>query len=95
MVEAKDCVEGAGSSYSGSTREVGMLIIGEKINSSIKSVAAAIEIKDAEFIQKLAIDQVAAAAGMIDINAGVFVDNEIQFLKWLVTTVQEVVDVPL
>ena len=55
-----------------------MLIIGEKINSSIKSVAAAIETKDNNFVQKLAIDQVTAGADMLDVNAGVFVDTEVR-----------------
>ena len=33
-----------------------MLIIGDKINSSIKSVATAIETKDENFVQKLAME---------------------------------------
>lgn len=72
-----------------------MLIIGEKINSSIKSVAAAIETKDNNFVQKLAMDQVGAGADMLDVNAGVFIDREVQLLPWLVKKVQEVADVPL
>jgi len=72
-----------------------MLIIGEKVNSSIKSVAAAIENREADYIRKLALDQVTAGADMIDVNAGIFTDDEVQLLQWLVTTVQEVTDVPL
>ena len=72
-----------------------MLIIGEKLNSSIKSVAAAIEIKDEDYIRKLVLDQLSAGADMIDVNAGVFLDREVQFLRWLVRTVQEAADVPL
>jgi 5-methyltetrahydrofolate--homocysteine methyltransferase len=72
-----------------------MLIIGEKINSSIKKVAAAIEARDADYIRKLALDQIEAGADMIDVNAGTFVDDEVQLLQWLVKTVQEVTDAPL
>ena len=72
-----------------------MLIIGEKINSSIKSVATAIETKDEDFVQKLAIEQVAAGADMLDVNAGIFVDREVELLPWLVKKAQEVADVPL
>lgn len=72
-----------------------MLIIGEKINSSISSVAEAIEKKDRKFIQKLAIGQVNAGADIIDVNAGAFLEREIELLPWLVETVQEVVDLPL
>jgi 5-methyltetrahydrofolate--homocysteine methyltransferase len=72
-----------------------MLIIGEKINSSIPSTAAAIQKRDADYIRKLAKDQVEAGAGMLDVNAGTFVDEEIELLKWLIGLVQEVTDVPL
>jgi 5-methyltetrahydrofolate--homocysteine methyltransferase len=72
-----------------------MLIIGEKINSSIPATAAAIEKRDADYIRKLAKDQAEAGAGMIDVNAGTFVDEEIELLKWLITLVKEVTDTPL
>src|SRR5271157_1211832 len=72
-----------------------MLIIGEKINSSIPSTAAAIEKRDADYIRRLARDQVEAGAGMIDVNAGTFVGEEVALLKWLINLVQEVTDVPL
>jgi len=72
-----------------------MLIIGEKINSSIPSVAAAIGNMDRPTIQKLALDQVKAGAGVIDVNAGAFLEREVELLTWLVKAVQEVTDVPL
>lgn len=72
-----------------------MLIIGEKINSSIPSVAAAIGNKDRLYIQKLAQDQVNAGAGVIDVNAGAFLEQEGELLIWLVNTVQAVTDSPL
>jgi cobalamin-dependent methionine synthase I len=72
-----------------------MLIIGEKINSSIPPTARAIEKRDADYIRKLASDQVEAGAGMIDVNAGTFLDEEVDILRWLMQLVQDVTDVPL
>ena len=72
-----------------------MLIIGEKINSSIPSVGPAIANKDKAFIQKLAVDQAEAGADFIDVNAGAFVQEEAELLPWLVEIVQEAVDRPL
>ncbi|MCG6908798.1 MAG: methyltetrahydrofolate cobalamin methyltransferase [Deltaproteobacteria bacterium] len=71
-----------------------MLIVGELINASRKAIKAAIEAHDAAGIQKIAIDQHEAGADYIDVNAGVFVGQEPEYLKWLVSTVQEVVDGP-
>lgn len=72
-----------------------MIIIGEKLNSSIKSVAEAIEKRDEVFLKKLAQDQVAAGAVFLDVNTGVFLDNEPDLLKWLVEVTQEATDTPL
>jgi cobalamin-dependent methionine synthase I len=71
-----------------------MIIVGELINASRKAVAAAIEAQDAETIKKLAKDQHEAGADYIDVNAGVFVGKEGDYLEWLVKNVQEVVDGP-
>lgn len=71
-----------------------MIIVGELINASRKAIAEAIEAQDREYIQKVATDQAAAGADYIDVNAGVFVGREPEYLKWLVQTVQEVVKVP-
>lgn len=72
-----------------------MIIIGEKINSTLKAVRPAIENYDAEVIKKLAIDQTEAGATYIDVNAGTFIHDEPERLKWLVETVQSVVKTPL
>ncbi|HHW32298.1 MAG TPA: methyltetrahydrofolate cobalamin methyltransferase [Clostridiaceae bacterium] len=72
-----------------------MIIIGEKINSTLKAVRPAIESYDTASIQDLAKRQVLAGANYIDVNAGMFLDDEPQRLEWLVKTVQEVTDVPL
>ena len=72
-----------------------MIIIGEKINSTLKAVRPAIEAYDTEVIQNLARAQAEAGSAYIDVNAGMFVDDEPQRLAWLVETVQAVVDTPL
>ena len=71
-----------------------MIIIGELINASRKAIGAAIEAQDAAAIQKVAADQHAAGANFIDVNAGIFVKKEPEYLAWLVQTVQSVVDGP-
>jgi 5-methyltetrahydrofolate corrinoid/iron sulfur protein methyltransferase len=71
-----------------------MIIIGELINASRKAIKAAIEAQDAAAIQKVAKDQAEAGADYIDVNAGVFVGKEPDYLKWLVETVQAAVDKP-
>lgn len=72
-----------------------MLIVGEKINTSRKSIAQAVETGDAEFIARVARAQVAAGADFIDVNAGTFLEKEVDYLQWLVETVQSAVDIPL
>ncbi len=71
-----------------------MLIVGELINASRKSVAEATKAQDADAIGNIAKEQYEAGAHYIDVNAGVFVDDEAEYLKWLVTTVQGAVDAP-
>ncbi len=71
-----------------------MIIIGELINASRKAIKAAIESQDAQAIQQVARDQDEAGAAYIDVNAGIFVGQEPQYLKWLVETVQQVTDKP-
>lgn len=72
-----------------------MLIIGEKINSTLSGITQAIEQRDKEYIQQLAKSQVDAGANMLDVNAGTREEAEASDMEWLVKTVQEVVDVPL
>lgn len=72
-----------------------MIIIGEKLNSTLKAVRAAIETADAAFVQELAKKQYEAGAAYIDVNAGMFINDEPEKLEWLVKTVQEAVDTPL
>ena len=71
-----------------------MIIIGELINASRKAIKAAIEARDARAIQQVARDQAEAGADYIDVNAGLFVGHEPEYLAWLVQTVQAVTDKP-
>jgi len=71
-----------------------MIIIGELINASRKAIKAAIEAQDAVAIQQVATDQAEAGADYIDVNAGIFVGKEPEYLRWLVETVQQVTDKP-
>lgn len=71
-----------------------MIIVGELINASRKAMATAIERRDRKQIQEIARRQAENGADYIDINAGVFVGQEADYLKWLVTTVQEAVETP-
>jgi len=72
-----------------------MIIIGEKINGAIPSVAKAIAEKDTDFIRKLAKIQCDAGANFIDVCASTDVSIETETLKWLIDLVQEVTDTPI
>lgn len=72
-----------------------MIIIGERINSSRKSISQALTSHDAEFIQNEAKAQIEAGARYLDVNAGSFVGEEERYLRWLIEVVQEVTDHPL
>jgi len=75
-----------------------MLVIGEKINASIKSVGEAIKNRDEDFLTKLAQDQAAAGADYIDVNAGTGLGSEqdqMATMTWLVDLVQSATDKPL
>jgi 5-methyltetrahydrofolate--homocysteine methyltransferase len=71
-----------------------MIIIGEKINSSIASAKAMIEAKDQQAIINLAKAQQDAGAMFIDINAGMFLDKEGEMLAFIAETLKDVLDVP-
>jgi 5-methyltetrahydrofolate--homocysteine methyltransferase len=72
-----------------------MLVVGEKINTSRKSIAAAVEAQDVDFISEVAREQAEAGAHYIDVNAGTYLDKEVDYLCWLVQVVQKAVDLPL
>jgi len=72
-----------------------MIIIGERINTSRKEIAQAVEKKDAEFIKLEAKKQAEAGADFIDINCGTNIHTEVEDMKWVAGLVQSVVDKPL
>ncbi len=72
-----------------------MILVGEMINTSRRNIAEAVEKRDAEFIGKVARDQAETGAHYIDVNAGTYVDEEVDCLCWLVETVQSEVNLPL
>lgn len=72
-----------------------MLIIAERINTSRKYIAQAILSQNIAFIQDEARAQDLAGADYIDVNAGTFVGEEAEKLKWVIEAVQEVTAKPL
>jgi len=72
-----------------------MIIIGEKINGAIPSVAKAIETKDEAFIKNLAATQAEAGAHFIDVCASTDVSIELETMKWLINLIQEVTETPI
>jgi cobalamin-dependent methionine synthase I len=72
-----------------------MIIVGEKINTSRKTIAQAVEDRDADAVLRVAKAQAEAGAHYIDVNAGTFLDKEAEYLCWLVETVQQEIDLPL
>jgi len=71
-----------------------VLIIGENIQILSPAVKAAIEDRDAAAIQRLALRQVEAGAGILDLNIGPQKKHGAEIMPW-VETVQAVTDVPL
>lgn len=72
-----------------------MIIVGERINSSRKRIARAIDERDADRIVKEARKQVDCGAAYIDVNAGTSVAKEVENLVWLAEVVSGAVQVPL
>lgn len=71
-----------------------MNIVGELINASRKKIKNEIKEKNYDEIGRVAREQVEHGADYIDVNAGTFVGQEEDYMKWLIQTVQEHVDVP-
>lgn len=72
-----------------------MIIIGEKLNGSIPSVAKAIAEKDADLIRERARMQAESGATFLDVCASVEEDVEVETLKGMIDLVQEVTDTPI
>ncbi|MEA4966425.1 MAG: methyltetrahydrofolate cobalamin methyltransferase [Oscillospiraceae bacterium] len=72
-----------------------MIVIGEKINGAIPSMASAIQNRDEARIQEIAVAQSEAGADYLDICAGSEPEKEYDTLCWLLDTVQPVSEVPI
>lgn len=72
-----------------------MIVVGERLNTSRKGPAAMVAARDADAVVAEAVAQKEAGSDYIDVNAGTFTDREPELLKWMVTTVQEALPVPL
>ncbi len=72
------------------------VIIGERINpTGRKAVLEALQAGNFEVVRKDAVEQVAAGAVVLDINAGVPDADEPALMQQIIRNVQAVVDVPL
>jgi len=72
-----------------------MIIIGENIHIISKAVSRAIDSRDAQAIQALAMAQSQAGVHYVDLNLGPARKDPIPMTEWLVKTVQAAVDLPL
>ena len=72
-----------------------MIIIGESIHIIAPKVRKAIEERDTETIQKMALEQVEGGAQILDLNIGPQKKRGVEIMPWLVDTIQDVVDVRL
>lgn len=72
-----------------------MLIIGEKLSIIAKRVREAMMKRDKGPIQEIAIRQWKEGSGMIDANIGPAEEGGEELMEWMVTTIQEVVPLPI
>ncbi|MCL4459270.1 MAG: dihydropteroate synthase [Chloroflexi bacterium] len=72
-----------------------MLIIGESIHIIAPRVRTAIEERDTQVIQSLALRQVQAGAEVLDLNIGPSKKRGVEIIEWVVDTVQAVTNVRL
>lgn len=70
-------------------------VIGERINTTLKKVQAAVAERDAGYIQNDVKLQTEAGATYIDVNAGARIGHEEADMKWLIEVVQEATELPL
>lgn len=72
-----------------------MFIVGELINGMYRNVREAIKDKNKKIIQEIALAQTKAGASALDVNCGPASATPGDTMKWLVESIQEVVDTPL
>jgi 5-methyltetrahydrofolate corrinoid/iron sulfur protein methyltransferase len=72
-----------------------MILIGESINVVSKTIGPAMKERNPKPIQELARAQTEAGADYLDINVGPARKGGSELMEWIVSTVQEVTDLPL
>jgi cobalamin-dependent methionine synthase I len=72
-----------------------VVVIGESLNATIPAICEAVKTHDAAYIQKVALEQVAADADYLDLNAQVTGCDEMIDLPWMVETVRAVTNIPM
>lgn len=74
-----------------------MLVVGEKINTSVKDVKEAVLKRNHSFIEELAKNQKLAGADYLEVNSGlrVYPEEEAEDMEWLVPLVQKAAALPL
>lgn len=70
-------------------------VIGERINTTLKKVQAAVKDRDTEYIVNDVKKQAECGATYIDVNAGARIGHEEADMKWLLETVQSATELPL
>jgi len=65
-----------------------VLIVGERLNTTRKSVAAMVEALDGAAVRREALRQIEAGAHYVDVNAGTFRTREPELLRWMVENAQ-------
>ncbi|MBE0478573.1 dihydropteroate synthase [Candidatus Aerophobetes bacterium] len=71
-----------------------MLVIGEKINTTLKEAKDIVSRKDEAALQNLAKKQIDAGANMVDVNVGTRINTEVEDMRWAIKTIQQVLDIP-
>ena len=70
-------------------------VIGERINTTLKKVQAAVAERDAGYIENDVRMQTEAGATYIDVNAGARIGQEEADMRWLIEIVQGATELPL
>jgi cobalamin-dependent methionine synthase I len=70
-------------------------VIGERINTTLKKVQAAVVTGDADYIKEDVKKQEACGATYIDVNAGARIGHEKEDMAWLISVIQEATELPL
>lgn len=70
-------------------------VIGERINTTLKKVKAAVVDRDADYICDDVRQQTEAGATYIDVNAGARIGHEEEDMRWLLEVVQSATKLPL